>query len=108
MLIPLLHRVLVKPTRLEEANETYKKMKALGLAIPETTDKKREERAVEVGTVIAVGDTAYRDFKADVIPKVGDTVYYAKYAGKIMVDILGTGEEFLGLNDEDVIAIISE
>ena len=105
MLIPVLHRLLVRPAKLEEANQTYKKMKELGLAIAETQDKKREDRAVEIGEVIAVGDTAFKDFGANVLPVVGDTVYYAKYSGKWVKD---GEEELLLLNDEDVCCILKK
>lgn len=104
MIIPVLHRLIVKPRKLEEANETYKKMKALGLEIPETDDRKREDKAVEVGEIVAIGDTAFLDFKASVIPVVGDTIYYAKYAGKEIKDTDGT--KYLALNDEDCVCIL--
>jgi co-chaperonin GroES (HSP10) len=105
LLTPVLHRIIVKPRKVEEANETYKKMKALGLEIPDTNDRKREDKAVEIGTVVSIGDTAFLDFKANVIPKVGDSVYYAKYSGKTVKD--SDDSEYLALNDEDIIAIIS-
>jgi hypothetical protein len=48
-LVPILHRILVKPKQLAEANETYRKMSELGLVIPDVTDVKREQQAVEIG-----------------------------------------------------------
>lgn len=105
MITPVLHRLIVKPCDLEEANEIYKKMKELGLARPEHTDTKREEKAVTIGTVIAMGDTCFRDFGATLIPKVGDEVYYAKYSGAPVRD----GEiEYIILNDDDIIGIVTK
>lgn len=96
MLIPILHRVLVKPDPIEEVSQG-----GIVLAV----DPKKERLAVEKGTVVTVGDTAFSgDFKTESPPKVGDRVYYAKYAGKLIKD---TDEvEYVMLNDEDVIAVI--
>lgn len=104
MIVPVLHRLLIKPSKVEEANETFKKMRELGLAIPESDTKKREQQAVEVGEVIAIGDTAFKDFGAEVVAKVGDKVYFAKYSGKQVKDVDGT--EYLLCNDEDIVALI--
>ena len=94
MIIPVLHRVMVKPDNPETVTKS-------GIII--TTDEKRERKAVEVGTIIAIGDTAFLDFKANVIPSIGDKVVYAKYSGKEVKD----GEDILLLiNDDDVICII--
>lgn len=102
MLVPVIHRLIVKPFAVEEADETIRRARALGIHVE--LDK-REKAAVEVGIVIAIGDTAFKDYNTEVIPKVGDKVYYAKYSGKHVKD---NGEEFLILNDEDVVAIIKE
>jgi len=103
-LVPILHRILVKPKQLAEANETYRKMSELGFVIPDVTDVKREQQAVEIGTVLAIGDTAYTgNFETETKPKVGDVVYFAKYSGK---EVLINKEKHLLLNDEDVVAIV--
>lgn len=106
MIVPILHRILIKPHSLVEANETYKKMKELGLALPEHNDKRREEKAVELGVVVAIGDTAFDWSSAGTKPQVGDTVSFAKYAGQNIKDTDGT--EYQLLNDEDVTAIIKD
>lgn len=103
MIVPILHRLLIHPIQVEEANATFRKMKELGLAIPESDTKKREQQAVEVGIVVAVGDTAFRDFNATVIPVVGDKIYFAKYSGKAVKD---EEIEYVLINDEDVCGII--
>ena len=96
MLKPLLHRVLIKPDPVEKTTAS-----GIVLAI----DEKREQAAAESGVVVAIGDTAFVDFKTGVIPVVGDRVYYAKYAGKQVKD----GEDkYLALNDEDIVAIIGD
>jgi co-chaperonin GroES (HSP10) len=103
MLLPLIHTVLVKPTLVEEADDTIRRAKAAGIHIE--LDK-REKKAVEQGTVVAIGDTAFKAFEAKLLPVPGDKVYFAKYAGKEVKDT--DGEEYLLLNDEDVLVIIKE
>lgn len=93
---PILHRVLVKPDQLEEKTSS-------GLIIKYD---KREEAAVEKGTVVLVGKTAYLEFGTDaeslgVVP--GARVTFAKYAGKTIMD----GDvRYLILNDEDVVGVL--
>ena len=95
----LLHTVLVKPEKVEETDEVLKRAKSAGIVLQ--LDK-REEKAVEFGTVISVGPTAFVDYgrNPDIL-KEGDYVTYAKYAGK---EIKYKGETYLILNDQDVIA----
>lgn len=93
---PILHRVLVLPDKLEETTES-------GLIVK---FDKREEAAVEKGTVVLVGKTAYLEFGTDaeslgVVP--GARVTFAKYSGKAIMD----GDvRYLILNDEDICGIL--
>lgn len=99
----LLHTVLVKPEKVEETDEVIRRARAAGLAVQ--LDK-REEKAVEYGTVVHVGPTAFKDYGRDPdILNIGDKVTFAKYAGKA---IKYKEENFLILNDQDVLAIIKE
>ena len=99
----LLHTVLVRPDKVEEVDEVIKRAKAAGIAVQ--LDK-REEKAVEYGTVIQVGPTAFKDYGRDPdILQEGDYVTYAKYAGK---EIKYRGETYLILNDQDVIATLEK
>jgi co-chaperonin GroES (HSP10) len=95
MLKPILHRVIVRPDAVEKVSPG-------GIVI--AIDEKKERAAVETGVVQSVGDTAFKEFEATVIPAVGERVYYAKYAGKKIKDSDNT--EFVILNDEDIVAII--
>lgn len=100
------HRILVKPDKLEEANKDYVTMKKIGLIIPQSEDQKRAQASVDTGVVIEVGPTAFRDFGLDVPPiKHKDKIAYARFAGKYITDP-ETEEEFIVLNDEDVICIL--
>ena len=95
----LLHTVLIEPDKVEETDELLRRAKAAGI---EVQLDKREQKAVEYGTVIQIGPTAFKDYGRDSsIIKVGDKIIFAKYAGK-SVKVKDT--EYLILNDEDVIA----
>jgi co-chaperonin GroES (HSP10) len=90
-------RVLVKP------DDVIKTSKG-GIAI--VTDERLERGATVTGIVLDVGPEAFRAFNksagVDYTPwvKVGDHVFYAKYAGKAIVG--EDGENYLFLNDEDI------
>lgn len=69
-------------------------------------DKKLEKNAHTEGTIVDIGPDAWTAFKTKELfagLQVGDKVFYAKYAGKWIVDP-ETLEEFLILNDEDIVA----
>jgi len=90
-------RVIIKPEEIEKTTDS-----GIVLAI----DERQEKNAQVVGTVIDIGEDAYANFKPKTEfagLKVGDKVYYARYAGKGIKD-LKTLEEFLVVNDEDIVA----
>lgn len=98
----LLHHVLVKQDDLSEADETFKRAKAAGLIVD--LDK-REQAAVEYGTVVKVGPTAFMDYGRDnTILKEGDRISFARYSGKSIKD--SDGSEYVLLNDSDVLVVI--
>ena len=98
----LMHHILVKLDDATEADEVYKRAKAAGLHLE--LDK-REKQAVEYGTIIQVGPTAYTDLGRDPsIVKVGDRVSLTRYSGKKVVD--SDGKEYMLFNDSDVLCVI--
>lgn len=93
---PVLHRILILPDKLEETTSS-------GLIIKYD---KREEAAVEKGTVVSVGSTAYLEFGTTaealgVVP--GARITFAKYAGKTIMD---NDTRYLILNDEDIVGVL--
>lgn len=107
MIKPLIYRVLVKAEKFEEFSEDVKRAKSLGMVIPELEDHKRQQASVDRGIVVAIGETAFRDHDIECPIKIGDVVNYARFAGKIIVDP-ETKEEFVALNDDDLICIVKE
>lgn len=100
----ILHHILVKLDDAIEADETLRRAKAAGIFIE--LDK-REKEAVEYGTVIRVGPSAYKDFGYDSSPlKEGDRVSLTRYSGKKVVDT--DGSQYYIFNDADILAIIEE
>ena len=104
MIIPVIHRIIIKADKLEETDETFKRASAAGIVIPDNDDRKRAQAGVDTGTVVSVGATAFRDFGVECPVKEGDYIAYARFAGKHIKDPY-TNEQFIALNDEDVISI---
>jgi chaperonin GroES len=99
MILPLLHQVVITPDEVETKT-------ASGIVIPElVTDKER--KAVEYGTVVRVGPTAFKDYgrSPDILSK-GDRVTFARYSGKEVKDT--DGVKYLIVNDQDILALIKE
>lgn len=97
MIVPAGHRVLVK---VDEAEEVSKG----GIIIAKTIADKQTEANI-FGTLVAVGETAWKDFGGRSWAVVGDRVAIAKYGGFVIEDP-DTGERFRLLNDEDICAVI--
>lgn len=99
------HRVLVQPTAVEEK---------VG-SILVVQDKKMAANATTTGKILSVGPEAWCAFnRAAGFPpdrpwaKVGDVVSYAKYSGKWMTDPDDPEGDYLMLNDEDVVGVITQ
>jgi co-chaperonin GroES (HSP10) len=107
MIVPTLHRILVKADKLEEVDKTRVKAKQLGIVIPDSDDQKRAQAGVDRGTVVSLGPTAFRDFNAESPIKEGDYIAYARFGGKIITDPY-TDEDFVLLNDEDIVCIFTK
>lgn len=105
MIDPVAHRLVIKPFDITDSDDTYRSAKAAGIVLSGEDKLRREQAAVDRGTVVAVGPTAFRDFGCESSVSVGDEIVYAKYAGKEVED-LETKEKFVLINDEDVCAII--
>jgi len=108
MIVPILHRIVVQQDKLEETDEVYRKAKAAGIALVDLVDKSREQAAIDTGRVVSIGPTAFKDFGADTtVLSIGDTVVFAKYAGKVVIDP-SSKERYVLLNDEDVVCLLKD
>jgi co-chaperonin GroES (HSP10) len=104
MIIPVLHRILIRQDKLEDKDEHFSRAKKSGIFIP-MEEHAREQAAVDSGEVLAIGSTAFKDFGTESPIQVGDSIVYARHAGKEVEDP-ETGEKLVCLNDEDVVAIL--
>jgi len=107
MIKVVLHRVAVKPLDIDEWNEDRKKAKELGFALPESQETARMKSSVDIGTVVEIGRTAFKEYTDEIPIKVGDLVGYVKNAGKL-VKHPTTQEELYVMNDEDIVTIFTE
>ena len=105
MIEPVTHRLVVRPYKITEVDAVYKSALAAGIQLPDEDKRRREQAAVDQGTVVAIGPTVFKDFNAEGTIKVGDKIVYAKYAGKEVEDP-ETKEMLTIINDEDICAII--
>jgi len=93
MFKPLHDRVLVKPLPSEEVTKS-------GIVIPDTAKEKPQQgevKAVGAGRILDNGERVPMEVK------VGDRVFYSKYAGtEVKID----GEEYLILRESDILGIL--
>lgn len=97
----LAHRIAVKPFDVDEWDDTRKRAKAAGFALPETEEQLRAKASVDVGEVVIIGPDA------ETAVKVGDIVGYVKNAGKFIKNPF-TEEELYLLNDEDCLVVFGK
>lgn len=104
-IVPKGHRVLVKPFSLEEHDKVYESAKRAGIHLLEQ-DERKQQVNIDKGTVVGIGPTAWKhpDFGGEAWCSVGDTVGFAKFGGKYIKNP-ETNEDFLILNDEDVLCV---
>lgn len=95
-------RILIKPV--DVLQEKYKT--SIEGFVVAGDQKDREQKGVDVGTVVSFGPTAFKDYGIDNPIAPGDTVVFAKFAGKPVVDPDCPEQAFVIINDEDVIAIV--
>jgi co-chaperonin GroES (HSP10) len=94
----LTHHVLVKLDDPELKTQS-------GIIIATEEQAKKERKAVEYGTVIQVGPTAFIDYgRSPDILRPGDKVSFARYSGKEVVDT--NKEQYILLNDQDVLCVL--
>lgn len=99
---PVEFKVLIHPESVEDTDPALARAKAVGLVMPER-EKEREQMAQMYGRLIAVGGNAFDDWKGNV-PKPGDRVMFAKYAG---AQVEGKdGIKYRIASDKDIAAVM--
>lgn len=94
-ILPTGGHLLVMPEKVEEKTKG-------GIYLPETI-REKEQQAATIGTLIAVGPTAWKDIDdGSAWAEVGDKISYARYAGVSMTG--KDNESYVLINDNDVLA----
>lgn len=109
------HRILVKLFAKEDEVAVSDELKNLGFKVAHEIGMEQREKVASVrGIVLQIGPTAWkhRDYgwpSDDWEPwcKVGDTIIFAQYAGKLYQDAK-TGDEVFLINDSDVQLVVEE
>lgn len=91
---PVEYKVLIEPDNIEE--------KTAGGIILASVVKEKEQMAQVKGVLIDIGGNAFEEWNEK--PKIGDKVYFGKYAGYIIKG--NDGKEYRLCNDKDICAII--
>jgi len=102
------HRLVIKPYSIEQHDPVFARAKAAGLTLLEQ-DERRNQVAVDKGTVLEIGPTAFIALNPPGEPawcKVGDVIGYTRNAGKYIK--LDDESHVLVINDEDVVNIFKE
>lgn len=93
---PVEYKVLIEPESIEETSK--------GGIVLATVTTERDKMAQVKGRLIAIGGNAFEDWHGR-LPELGDSIYFAKYAGYVLK---GTdGKEYRLANDKDVSAIVT-
>lgn len=111
----VLHRLLVERDVPEDTDavKTKKDLQRMGLAVPrdvqDNIDKQalRENASMDKGTVVAIGETAFKDYGIECPVKAGDYICFAKFGGKEVTDP-ENGKVYVVINDEDLVAILTK
>ena len=99
MISPLGYRVMIEPIDFEKK---YQGM----IHIPEQITE-RQRAGTQEGIVVALGPSAYIEHAGGAWCKEGDHVLFAKYGGLRVTDP-DTEQEFILVNDDDVICAVTE
>lgn len=106
MLIPVGHKILVKPDVVEKEYA----VEGTDIKLQLVLNERQEQGAQVKGTLVAVGADAWKAFGKDFTGKpwasVGDRIYYSRYAGKAIEDPEEPEVYYLVMLDEDVNCII--
>lgn len=111
----VLHRILVEREIPEDTDaiKTKVAMEKAGFVVPTAVKDDLERRAnreiasMDKGTVIALGETAFKDYGIDSPIKPGDYIIYAKFGGKDVTDP-DDNKKYVIINDEDVVCILTK
>ena len=103
MIKPTGHRVLIKPDKVETTT-------AAGIIL--NIDEKLEKGGVQKGLLVDCGPQSWKAFSIDFTGEPwavkGDYIYFSRYAGKFVQDPADPDTEYMIMNDEDILGVITD
>tara|TARA_R110000787_G_scaffold164798_2_gene277906 strand:- start:226 stop:552 length:327 start_codon:yes stop_codon:yes gene_type:complete len=97
------HKLIVRRDQIETVT-------AGGIVL--AVNERLERGGQTVGTIVSIGETAWKafgvDFEGKPWAKAGDRVYFAKYSGKEISDPDNPSDDLVVMLDEDINALIVE
>lgn len=103
MIKPTGHRVLIKPDRVEKTTSG-------GIIL--SLDEKLEKGGIQRGLLVDHGPQAWKafsiDFTGEPWANVGDYIYFSRYAGKFVQDPADPDTDYMIMNDEDILGVITD
>lgn len=99
---PVEFKCLIKPFAIAETDAAIKSAREAGLIIDDATSE-REQYAQCIALLVAVGGNAFEDWSGEV-PKPGDRITIAKYAGVSQLGADGRGYRIV--SDKDIAGIL--
>lgn len=96
------YKCLVKPYEIHETDEQIKSAKDAGIIIPDK-EEDREQMAQVIALLVSCGGNAFEDWKGR-IPRPGDRVMMAKYAGVATDGV--DGRKYRIVHDKDIAAVL--
>lgn len=92
---PVEYKILIEPEEVEQ--------KSAGGIVLAMSVTEKEKMAQVKGKLIAIGGNAFEDWQGR-LPQVGDSVWFAKYAGYVIKG--ADGKEYRLANDKDISAVL--
>lgn len=103
MINPTGHRVLVKLDKVETTTSS-------GIIL--NIDEKLEKGGMQTGILVDHGHQAWKafsvDFSGEPWANKGDYIYFSRYAGKFVKDPADPETEYMIMNDEDILGVITD
>lgn len=105
------HRLVIKPYSIEEHDPIFAAARTAGIQLLEQ-NARREQVAVDRGTVLEIGPSAFTALNPPGADKpwckVGDLIGYTRNAGKFITLDETNKTHVLVINDEDVVNVFKE
>lgn len=98
-------RILVKPLTVEDLDPAVKAAKRAGIILGEQNERQLKIKA-DKGVLLQIGPKATDEYMEGA--KIGDVIGFTTFGGKFVKEKESDEQEFLIINDEDVICVFKD